>query len=138
MYNVSKIYILYFQIACIIAIACSLLNSIHSPGIALTFFNVVFITALVFSLITLLFRVAHIYETFSETCSFTFEAILCLIFGLTCFAASCWMVRFGGSRDGRLVIALASGFVAAFGYFIDSFALFQARRSQRSSKEIEV
>ena len=114
------------------------MNSLHAPGAAMTFFNVVFISSLIFSVLTLLFRISYIYDTFSDVCTLAFEAMFCIAFGLLCLVASGWMVRFGGNRDGKLVVAAAFGFVASFGYLLDMFFLFQERRNQKKWKTKEV
>ena len=104
----------------------------------MTFFNVVFISSLIFSALTLLFRISNIYDTFSDGCTLAFEAMLCIAFGFLSLAASGWMVRFGGNRDGKLGVGAAFGFVAAFGYLLDVFFLFQERRNRNKWKTKEV
>lgn len=125
-------------VSCVVAITCALLNSLHAPEAALTFFNAVFISALIFSVVTLLFRISNMYDTFSEQCILIFEVLLCLIFSVLCAGGSGWMVQIGGNRDGKLVVAAAFGFVSTFGYLVDVFFLFQDRKNKRKWKTKEM
>lgn len=125
-------------ISCVVSITCSILTSLHAPGAALTFFNAVAIASLIFSILTLLFRVSHMYDTFSEGCVLIFEVVFCIIFAITCLVASGWMVQFGGNRDGRLVVAAAFGFLATFAFLCDAFFLVQERNKQRRWKTREM
>ena len=134
----SLTFLLNFQISCIIAITCSMLTSMHAPGAALTFFNAVVIASLVFSVITILFRLSHMYDTFSDSCVLIFEVFFGIILAITCLAASGWMVQFGGNRDGRLVVAAAFGFLSTFAFLCDAFFLFQERNKQRRWKTREM
>ena len=127
-----------FQVSCVIAITCSMLTSLHAPGAALTFFNAVVIASLIFSILTLLFRVSHMYDTFSDGCVLIFEVVFCIIFAITCLVASGWMVQFGGNRDGRLVVAAAFGFLSTFAFLCDAFFLVQERNKQRRWKTREM
>lgn len=125
-------------VSCAIAITCSVLTSLHAPGAALTFFNAIVIASLIFSILTLLFRVSHMYDTFSDGCVLIFEVVGCIIFAITCLVASGWMVQFGGNRDGRLVVAAAFGFLSTFAFLCDSFFLVQERNKQRRWKTREM
>lgn len=125
-------------VSCVIAITCSILTSLHAPGAALTFFNAVVIASLIFSILTLLFRVSHMYDTFSDGCVLIFEVVFCIIFAITCLVASGWMVQFGGNRDGRLVVAAAFGFLSTFAFLCDAFFLVQERNKQRRWKTREM
>jgi len=125
-------------VSCVIAITCSMLTSLHAPGAALTFFNAVVIASLIFSILTLLFRVSHMYDTFSDGCVLIFEVVFCIIFAITCLVASGWMVQFGGNRDGRLVVAAAFGFLSTFAFLCDAFFLVQERNKQRRWKTREM
>ena len=107
------------------------MTSLYTPGPAMSFYNVVSASALIFSALTLLFRTSHIYATFSVYCGMVFEQLFCLIFGGLSIAASAWMAQFGSSRNGKLVIASACGFVASLAYFLDFFFVCQARRNVR-------
>ena len=127
-----------FQVSCVIAITCSILTSLHAPGAALTFFNAVVIASLIFSILTLLFRVSHMYDTFSDGCVLIFEVVFGVIFAITCLVASGWMVQFGGNRDGRLVVAAAFGFLSTFAFLCDAFFLVQERNKQRRWKTREM
>jgi len=119
-------------VSCVIAITCSILTSLHAPGAALTFFNAVVIASLIFSILTLLFRVSHMYDTFSDGCVLIFEVVFCIIFAITCLVASGWMVQFGGNRDGRLVVAAAFGFLSTFAFLCDAF--FSSSRKKQTTK----
>ena len=120
------------------AITCSILTSVHAPGAALTFFNAVVIASLIFSALTLLFRISHMYDTFSDSCVLIFEVVFCVIIAITCLVASGWMVQFGGNRDGRLVVAAAFGFLSTFAFLCDSFFLVQERNKQQRWKTTEM
>ena len=43
----------------------------------MTFFNAVVIASLIFSVLTLLFRISHMYDTFSDSCVLIFEVVFC-------------------------------------------------------------
>ena len=100
------------------------------------FYNVVAACGLVYSGLSLLLRVTEVYTTSNLSCAMCFEMIFCWVFiGVTVSAAS-WMAQLGSSRNAKLVVASACGFVASFVYFLDFFCLLQSRRvARRQEKE---
>ena len=114
------------------------MTSMHMPGDAMAFYNVAAACGLVYSGLSLLLRVTEVYTTSNLSCAMCFEMLFCWLFiGVTVASAS-WMAQFGSSRNAKLVVASACGFVASVVYFLDFFCLVQSRRViRRQEKEFE-
>jgi len=117
-----------------IGLACTLMTSMHMPGQAMGFYNIVAGCGMVYSALSILLRATEVYtpETGNLGCAMAFEMVFCWVFVGVTTAASAWMVQFGSGRSAKLVVASACGFVAAFTYFLDFFCLVQARRIVRT------
>lgn len=115
-------------ICCAIGITCTLFTSMYMPGEAMVFYNVSTASAIVFSVLTIFLRITNIYTTFSVTSGIVFEQVLCLAFGGLCISAGAWMGQFGSSRNAKLVVASAAGFVASLAFLLDFFFLCQSKR----------
>lgn len=124
---------MHLQIACAVGLACSLSTSLYSPGEAMPFYNGVASATIIFAGVTILFRMTHIYDPFHPICRFIFELILALILAFLLVAAGGWMGHFGGNRSGKLVVASATGIVAAITMFFDTFFLCQMRNKDLES-----
>ena len=119
-----------------VGISCTLMTSIHTPGDAMSFYNIVSASALIFSGLSILFRTTDIYSSFSMKCAIVFEQFCCLTFAILSVCASAWMAQFGSSRNAKLVVASAAGFLASLAYLLDFFFLCQySRKAKRLEKE---